>query len=386
MARLLIAASGTGGHLFPALAVAEMLPHWDIHWLGVRERLDGRLVPGCYPLHLVAMGGWQGGWRERLRRLIQAWVAVWTVGRLLRRQRITMVFTTGGYIAAPAIVAARLAGVPVLLHESNVVPGRVTRLLGARCSGVALGWSSTRLSHPPARIWHTGTPVRSRFYRPAPLPEWAPQGSGPLLVVMGGSQGARGLNHMVRQQARPWLEAGCRLVHLCGKDDAGMGSLRHPACVERPFTEEIAGLLQHGDLAISRAGAGSISELAASRCPSVLVPYPHAADQHQEANAAAVAAFGAAVIVHENPDGAPLDRAVRRLLGARLSLAPSAADPLPAMADAMERLARNDAAADVAKVLEILHRTRPGRRRPGPDLTPTSMADHDPPSSKTSPC
>ena len=357
MARLLIAASGTGGHLFPALAVAEMLPHWDIHWLGTRERLDGRLVPKHYPLHWVAMGGLQGGWRERLLRLIQLPMAVWTVRWLLRRQRMTVVFTTGGYIAAPAILAARLAGLPVLLHESNAVAGRVTRLLGGCCSGVALGWNSTRLSRPPKRTWTTGTPVRSAFYRPAPLPEWAPRGSGPLLVAMGGSQGARGLNRMVRQQARPWLEAGCRLVHLCGRDDPETGSLRHPAYVERPFTDEMAGLLQHGDLAISRAGAGSISELAASRCPAVLVPYPHAADQHQEANAGAAAAWGAAVIVHENPDGAPLGRAVRRLLGPRLPMGVPAPDPLAAMAAAMGRLARNNAAADVAKVLETLHQT-----------------------------
>lgn len=357
MARLLIAASGTGGHLFPAVAVAEMLPHWDIHWLGVRDRLDSRLAPGHYPLHWVAIGGWQGGWRERLLRLLQLLGAVWTVRRLLHRQRITMVFTTGGYIAAPAILAARLAGAPVLLHESNVVAGRVTRLLGGCCSGLAVGWHSTRLSRPPIRVWHTGTPVRADFYRPAPLPEWAPRGSGPLLVVMGGSQGARGLNHMVRQQVRPWLKAGCRVVHLCGRDDPDTGSLRDPAYVERRFTGEMAGLLQHGDLAISRAGAGSISELAASGCPAVLVPYPHASDQHQEANAGAVAALGAAVIVHENPDGEPLRRAVRRLLDPRLQGVAPALDPLVAMAAAMERLARNDAAAAVAKVLETLQPT-----------------------------
>ena len=357
MARLLIAASGTGGHIFPALAVADMLPHWDIHWLGTRERLDGRLVPKHYPLHWVVMGGLQGGWREQRRRLIQLPLAVWAVRRLLHRQHRTMVFTTGGYIAAPAILAARLTGLPVLLHESNAVAGRVTRLLGGCCSGVALGWDSTKLGRPPKRTWTTGTPVRSDFYRPAPLPEWAPRGSGPLLVVMGGSQGARGLNRMVRQQAWPWLEAGCRLVHLCGADDPEMGSLRHPAYVERQFTGEIAGLLQHGDLVISRAGAGSIGELAASRCPAVLVPYPHASDQHQEANAVAVASLGAAVIVHENSDGGPLGRTIRRLLGSRLSMGTPAPDPLVAMADAMGRLARNNAAAEVAKVLESLNQS-----------------------------
>ncbi|MXY63588.1 MAG: UDP-N-acetylglucosamine--N-acetylmuramyl-(pentapeptide) pyrophosphoryl-undecaprenol N-acetylglucosamine transferase, partial [Synechococcus sp. SB0665_bin_28] len=140
-------------------------------------------------------------------------------------------------------------------------------------------------------------------------------------------QGARGLNCMVRQQVRPWLKAGCRVIHLCGRDDPDMGGLRDPAYVERQFTGEMAGLLQHGDLAVSRAGAGSISELAASGCPAVLVPYPHASDQHQEANAAAVAALGAAVIVHENPDGEPLRRAIRRLLEPRLQGVTPALDP-----------------------------------------------------------
>jgi len=361
MARLLIAASGTGGHLFPALAVAEMLPHWHIHWLGTRGRLDGQLVPKHYPLHWVSVGGLQGGAWEQLGRLLQLLVAVWTVLGLLRREHIAVVFTTGGYIAAPAILAARLAGLPVLLHESNAVSGRVTRLLGRFCSGIALGLGTTTQGKPHGQTWWTGTPVRSSFYRLAPLPEWVPRGPGPLLVVMGGSQGARGLNRMVRQQAHLWLQGGCRLVHLCGGQDSEMGSLQDPAYVERQFTDEMAGLLQHGDLAISRAGAGSISELAASRCPAVLVPYPHATDHHQQANAAVVAALGAAVIVHESTDGAPLHRAIWRLLAPRLQGVSPAQDPLVAMAAAMDQLAKDEAAGDVAKLLKSLG--KPGKQQ-----------------------
>ena len=140
MTRLLIAASGTGGHLFPALAVAEALPpDWSIHWLGVPDRLERELVPSRFPLHTVRAGGLQGRGLKKLWQLLRLLAATGTVRRLIRREGVDLVFSTGGYIAAPAILAARWCGVPVVLHESNAVPGRVTRLLGRLCSQVALG-------------------------------------------------------------------------------------------------------------------------------------------------------------------------------------------------------------------------------------------------------
>ena len=353
MTRLLIAASGTGGHLFPALAVAQALPDdWTLHWLGVPDRLEQQLVPAGIPLHTVQAGGLQGRGPQKLANLLKLLAATWTVRQLIRRERIRVVFSSGGYIAAPAILAARWCGIPVVLHESNGVPGKVTRLLGRLCTRVAVGLPQAGERLPRCRPRVTGTPVRQAFLQPAPLPDWVPPGSGPLLLVMGGSQGAVGLNRMVRPLLPRLLACGCRVVHLSGSNDADSGQLAHPAYVERPFSEEMAGLLQHADLVISRAGAGSLSELAVCGSPAILVPFPQAADRHQDANAGAAAAVGAAVIVWQHPPEHPaLAQAIWRLLGPRLRGCDPASDPLLRLRAGMARLAVRDADQLLAALL-----------------------------------
>jgi len=356
MSRLLIAASGTGGHLFPALAVADCLAdRWQIDWLGVPDRLERQLVPDRYPLTTVRAGGLQGRGLRKLLQLLQLIGSSGAVRRLIRRRQVSVVFTTGGYIAAPAILAARWTGRPVVLHESNAVPGRVTRLLGRYCSQVAVGLPQAAARVPGCRPLVTGTPVRKAFLQPAPCPDWVPQGDGPLLLVIGGSQGAVGLNRMVRAALPPLLAAGCRVVHLSGSQDPEAGRLQHPAYVERPFSDEMPGLLQHADLAISRSGAGSLSELAVCATPALLVPFPQAADDHQTANAEAAVAVGAAVLLRQHPPGElPVLRALWRLLGPRLRGADPVADPLVGLAAGMERLAVRDADLQLAHLLDDL--------------------------------
>jgi len=356
MPRLLIAASGTGGHLFPALAVAEALPHqWQIQWLGVPDRLERDLVPSQYPLHTVKAGGLQGRGLRKLLNLLRLLAATRTVRRLIRRERIDVVFSSGGYIAAPAILAARWCRIPVVLHESNAIPGRVTRLLGRHCSRVAVGLPAAAERLPGRRPLVTGTPVRQAFLEPAPLPDWLPAGHGPLLLVMGGSQGAVGVNRMVRPLLPRLSEAGVRVVHLTGHNDPESGAALPEGVVERPFCDAMAGLLQHCDLAISRSGAGALSELAVCGTPAILVPYPIAADRHQDANAAAAAALGAAVIVEQHePDSPTLERCLWRLLGPRLRGDQGEADPLLTMRQGMEQLAVRDADQRLADLLTEL--------------------------------
>ncbi|QEY32815.1 UDP-N-acetylglucosamine--N-acetylmuramyl-(pentapeptide) pyrophosphoryl-undecaprenol N-acetylglucosamine transferase [Synechococcus sp. RSCCF101] len=369
MARLLIAASGTGGHLFPALAVAEARPaDWDCQWLGVPDRLETSLVPERYPLHTISVGGLQGRGLRKLVQLLRLLGSAVTVRRLIRRQRIDVVFSTGGYIAAPAILAARWCGKQVVLHESNAIPGRVTRLLGRFCSRVAVGLPQATERLETARPIVTGTPVRREFLSAHPLPDWVPPGEGPLLLVMGGSQGAVGLNRMVRPLLPGLLEAGCRVVHLTGPVDPERGRLRHPLLAERDFSDAIPALLQHADLAVSRAGAGSLSELAVCGTPAILVPFPQAADRHQDANAAAAAALGAAVIVWQHAaEASALEQALRHLLASRLpawagreghrataASAQSDQDPLERMRQGMAELAVRDADQRLADLLADL--------------------------------
>ena len=356
MPRLLIAASGTGGHLFPALAVAEALPpQWTVQWLGVPDRLERELVPSQYPLHTVKAGGLQGRGLRKLLNLLRLLAATSTVRQLIRRERIDIVFSSGGYIAAPAILAARWCRIPVVLHESNAIPGRVTRLLGRLCSRVAVGLPAAAERLPGSRPLVTGTPVRRAFLECAQPPDWLPAGNGPLLLVMGGSQGAVGVNRMVRPLLPRLSDAGVRVVHLTGHNDPESGAALPAGVVERPFCDAMAGLLQHCDLAISRSGAGALSELAVCGTPAILVPYPAAADRHQDANAAAAAALGAAVIVEQHePDSPTLERCLRRLLGPRLRGGQTEADPLLAMRQGMEHLAVRDADQRLADLLSEL--------------------------------
>ena len=165
----------------------------------------------------------------------------------------------------------------MVIHESNAIPGRVTRLLGRLCSAVAIGLPAAAKRIPGSHPVVTGTPVRAAFLSPQPLPEWVPQGDGPLLVVMGGSQGAVGLNRMVRAILPNLLAQGCRVVHLTGENDPEINQLRHANLAERCFSDEIPGLLQHADLAIAEpvleASVNSPSaELPPCWCPSRRLP------------------------------------------------------------------------------------------------------------------
>ncbi len=305
MPRLLIAASGTGGHIYPALSFADSLSSsWEVDWLGVPNRLEVEIVPKKYNLIKLKVGGLQGNIFRKFFDLLKLSLASIEVAILIRQKKINVIFTTGGYISAPSILGAKMAGIPILLHESNAIPGKVTRLLGRFCDHIALGIPSASEYLRGCRTSFTGTPVRAEFFLEQSLPAWAPPGDGILIVIMGGSQGAINMNAMVRN-IMPWLlDKGCRIVHLTGKNDCFYRNLEnfktHSNMVIKNFSNEIPALLQHADLAISRAGAGAICELMVTKTPAILIPFPKSTDKHQELNAAYMASFGGATIVNQH--------------------------------------------------------------------------------------
>lgn len=342
--KLLIAASGTGGHLYPAIATAEALPDLTIEWLGVPDRLETKLVPEQYPLHTIQVTGFQGrpglGTIKTLVRLIGA---IGKVRKLLKQGQFNGVFTTGGYIAAPAILAARSLGLPAILHESNALPGKVTRLLSPRCTTVALGFDAAAKYLPRAKTMTVGTPVRSPFLlHPEMLPPLGlaiPNGV-PVLVVMGGSQGAVAVNQLVRQCAPRWIEAGIWIVHLTGENDPEVNSYRHPHYIELPFFENMAALLRRATVAVSRAGAGSLTELAIAQVPSILIPYPYAAEDHQTYNAQIFETAGAARLFQQRDLTAEqLQVAVLELLDPAVLSAAKLATKQLAVANSAQQLA-----------------------------------------------
>ncbi|MCH4903625.1 undecaprenyldiphospho-muramoylpentapeptide beta-N-acetylglucosaminyltransferase [Cylindrospermopsis raciborskii CHAB3438] len=301
--KLLVAASGTGGHLFPAIALAEKLTEYDIEWLGVPDRLETQLVPNQYPLHTIPVEGFQKG--LSLASLTVIWKlvrSIFRVRQILRQGRFQGVFTTGGYIASPAIIAARSLGLPVIFHESNALPGKVTRFFGSYCTRVAIGFDVTTKYLPNAKTVYVGTPVRSQFLNrktssplELPIPDEVP-----LIVVFGGSQGAVAVNQLVRQAVIAWCNAGAYVVHLTGDRDPDANSLQHPQYIVLPFYDNMAGLLDRANLAISRSGAGSLAELAVCGTPAILIPYPFAAEDHQSYNAAVFTKAGAALTFQQS--------------------------------------------------------------------------------------
>lgn len=299
--KILVAASGTGGHLFPAIATAEQLSEYTLEWLGVPDRLETELVPADYPLHTIRLGGFQGRLGlGSLRLLLQLISGTRQVRKLLKQGGFDGVFTTGGYIAAPAILAARSLGLPTILHESNALPGKVTRWLSPWCSLVALGFEAATSHLPKARSVVVGTPVRSQFLTATALPaEFEIPAEAPVIVVVGGSQGAVAVNQLVRNAAAAWLDAGAWVIHQTGSNDPGANDLKHEHYLHQPFFDAMAALFHRADIVISRAGAGTLTELAFTHTPSLLIPYPFAAEDHQAYNAAAFAAANAALVCRQ---------------------------------------------------------------------------------------
>ena len=344
--RLLIAASGTGGHLFPAIALAEKLPDYEIEWLGVPNRLETKLVPSQYPLHTISVEGFQQRFGlGTLRILGKLTGSILQVRQLLKQRKFQGVFTTGGYIAAPVVIAARSLSLPVILHESNAIPGKVTRWFSPWCSAIALGFEPATQYLPRIRTIYTGTPVRSQF-RVGTIDEWSPLDlpipeDVPLILVVGGSQGAVAINQLVRQCASAWFDAGTWIVHLTGENDPDTNTLKHPQYFPLPFFNNMAGLLKRANLVISRSGAGSLTELAVTGTASILIPYPYAAEDHQSYNAAVFSAAGAALVFsQENLTPQLLESKVLNLLQSpeQIEKMQGAASAI-AVPDSAERLA-----------------------------------------------
>ena len=299
--KFLVAASGTGGHIFPALAIANTLEsdQYQVEWLGVKNRLETTLVPKKYPLRIIPVEGFQNKDLRAILVLFKFFVSIWQTRQLLKKGNFKGVVTTGGYIAAPAIIAAKTLGIPSVLHEANALPGKVTRALSQWCSVVALGFEAASQYLPKAKSKvFVGTPVRQAFLSSQSLDLGIPD-DAPLIVVVGGSQGAVGLNKKVRACVEQWIEAGAWIVHITGDRDPESNSLAHPHYICKNFFDNMAGLFQRADLAISRAGAGSITELAITGTPAILIPYPYAAEDHQTYNAQVYVEAGAGIMLQE---------------------------------------------------------------------------------------
>ncbi len=298
---LLIAASGTGGHIFPALAVSKKLEKdWNLHWLGVEQRLDFKLVPTKYNLLTLKL--------ETPKKnifipfqYIKILFSTFKIIKILKEKRINLVFTTGGYISAPTILAAKSLQIPVIIHESNLIPGTVTKYFGFLCEFVLIGFKDTNFYLKNCKTIFTGTPLREEFYETNPLPSWVPRGKGPLIIVIGGSQGAKVINEIFYDSLNFLIKQNFRIVHIVGENNMNHSlKTKSDNYVQKKFTNQIASLMQNCDLVISRSGAGTINELIHTGKPSILIPYPNSKNNHQEKNAMILSSIGGAILINQN--------------------------------------------------------------------------------------
>ncbi|NIR28605.1 MAG: undecaprenyldiphospho-muramoylpentapeptide beta-N-acetylglucosaminyltransferase [Gammaproteobacteria bacterium] len=354
---VLIMAGGTGGHVYPALAVAERFQAQGlhVHWLGTREGLEARVVPHArIPLHLIRVRGLRGkgalSWLQAPARLL---VALAQSLGVIRRVHPDIVLGMGGFVTGPGGLAAWLMRRPLVIHEQNAIPGLTNRVLGRFARVVMEAFPG---SFPPRyRAQHTGNPVRPAIEAlPAPEVRLA-QRSGPLhVLVLGGSQGARVLNEVVpvALRAMPVPEM-VRVCHQAGANHLETARAHYAAAGTQAelvaFIENMAEAYAWADLVVCRAGAMTIAELAAAGAASVLVPFPHAVDDHQTHNARFLSEHGAAVLIRQ------AELTAQRLCGLLTDLH-GARERLLAMARAARALAVPDAAGRVtALCTEVVH-------------------------------
>lgn len=309
---LVLTGGGTGGHFFPAVALAEgareRWPGLAIAFVGARRGIEARKLPqGPWPHVLLEVEGFLG--RSPLRVLRSAWMlfrARREMQARFRRQRPLAVIGTGGYGAAPALLAARALGIPYFLHESNAAPGALVKHLAPGARRVWCGMAAALPLLPGARGLLAGTPVRAAFLRAfTPGADLPPP---PRLLVLGGSGGARAVNEAVLQVAPDLLARfpGWEILHQTGEGEhPRLAALpRDPRHTLVPFIEDMDRALEGARLVLSRAGAATCAELRAAGRGAILVPLPDSALDHQRRNAEAMAAEGRARMV-EQGEGFP---------------------------------------------------------------------------------
>ena len=311
MKTFLISCGGTGGHLSPGIALAEGLAArgHKATLLISEKKVDARLIEKYPHLQFVRTPGKPLSWHplKLLRCILSQVQGVSFCLRLVRTCRPDGIVGFGGFTSAPIVVAGRMLGVPVALHESNRVPGLAVRALGRLARRVYLPTGISISSVRPAATRHMGLPVRHEIVRTSPTAARVALGLEPnqrVLVIFGGSQGATPLNDWARRELPTLAAEGIQVycVTGLGKGAPEIHDLRsrHGAAVKAvfiPFCDRVADLLSAADLVISRAGAGTLAELIRCETPAILVPYPHAADDHQRANAAFFERQGGGIVV-----------------------------------------------------------------------------------------
>ena len=306
---IVIAAGGTGGHLYPAVALAKEFQQQDpktvITFVGAGRHLEESILThegfALSRLNVKGIVG-RGVWGT-VQALLVLPHAIWTALRLLKAKGTNLVVGTGGYFSPPVVFAAWLLGVYRVILEPNAMPGLANRVLGPMANRIFLAFEQAKTYFNPSKVRVVGTPLRQEFSQPG---SFSHSGKLKTLLVFGGSQGARAINTAMGEalQDSQILRQDLHIIHQTGFDDhARMRALYEEVGVEAevvPFVYDMPQVLRAADLVIARSGAGTLSELAVCGKPAILIPFPHATHGHQEVNARAAQAEGAAMVIPQS--------------------------------------------------------------------------------------
>ena len=375
--RVLIAGGGTGGHLFPGIALAEEIvtrhPKNDVVFVGTDRGLEARVVPqNGFVFEAIKSQGLKGmGPVKLLIGLLLLPVSFFSAIGLLRKYRPDVVVGVGGYSSGPVVLMAWLLRIPTAIQEQNALPGFTNKVLGKFVNAIFVSFEAAIQFFPQARAYPLGNPIRrallENFLRSKTKHERF------TVLIFGGSLGARGINTRV-VEALPFLKDlkdQLHVIHQTGKNDLetvkkGYADADFPADV-REFIDDMAGAYLGADLVLCRAGATTLAELTVCKKASILVPFPHATDDHQAVNAKALVDAGAAIMFRES-----------ELTGEKLAAAIRGLKNDPARLQKMEKaagiLGRPEAAGEIAQVLQQLCLDKwgalTGQKRDGEPLRP----------------
>ncbi len=345
---MLLAGGGTGGHLFPAVALGQLLLKRDtnaeILFVGTRRGIEYRLLSQLQlPLKTIDMVGVIGrGWRGRLELIPKLIRSLFQAQRILRQFKPDLVVGFGGYVSVPVLMAAKVLHVPYLIHEQNAIPGLSNKLLARGAATICISYADTLNYFQRDKVRLTGNPLRQgldQIDEELPMPG--------QVLVFGGSRGARAINEAMiacLSELLNWPEPP-QIVHQTGEDDylwvkeayAAAGYLRAEIV---PFIDNMAEAYARSSLVVCRAGATSLAELTVCGRPAILIPFPRAAGDHQNANARALERAGAAVVLQQQDlTGFRLATELRILLADR--------EHLQLMAQRGRSIARPDAATKI---------------------------------------
>ena len=359
--RVLISGGGTGGHIFPALSIANILREKldaEILFVGADNRMEMERVPAAgYRITGLPVAGFD---RRHLMRnfsvLLKLRKSIALARKIVKDFKPDIAIGVGGYASGPTLKAAQRAGVPTLLQEQNSYPGVTNKLLAKNAERICVAYTETERFFPPEKIVLTGNPVRKDLFAPSLTPESARTGFGldadrPTVLFVGGSLGALTINESVEAGLNRLVEAGLQVIWQTGKnfgDRAERAAKGLKGVVATPFISDMASAYAAASLVVARAGAGTISELELLGKPCVLVPSPNVAEDHQTKNAMALSTRDAAVLV---TDADARNNLVDTVL--RLIKEPSR---LSGMSENISRLALRDSdekiADEVVKILE----------------------------------